>query len=62
MTQKNTDSLPIKGPLLFFIQNCSAIDHNLEKEGLDNDELEERLNSHYKIELNSLKRWNSILK
>ena len=62
MTQKETDSLPIEDPLLFFIQNYSAINHNLEKEDFDDDEFEEKLNFHYKIGLRLLKRWTSVIK
>ena len=48
--------------LLFFIQNYSTINHNLEKEGFDDDEFEEKLNFHYKIGLRLLKRWTSVIK
>ena len=62
MTQKETDSLPTEDSLLFFIQNYSTINHNLEKEGFDDDEFEEKLNFHYKIGLRLLKRWTSVIK
>lgn len=54
--------LSTEDSLLFFIQNYSAINHNLEKEDFDDDEFEEKLNFHYKIGLRLLKRWTSVIK